>query len=478
VALAERRIADALMSLERAAAATTGDSLYWQRVREAAGRIGDEDIALVAARRLLAMAPKDPASRARVADLLSETGAVREALSISQKLLQEQPQHPMLPLVIGIQLGRLGREEEALRSLRLAIRRTPESALAWENLANLRVFRPGDPELAELEKLARMSSDVPETAGFAYALAKAYDDIGDVDRAFEWFARGSARVLGNRVPRMESLFKEADDVRTAFSPDRLTRGTGEDRPERPIVVIGCPRSGTTLLERILATAPGATSGGELKLLHLACLDFSPPSPDRVANYVRSSGGEIAAWRRVADTYVRKLTRRFSGADGVVDKGLVNYLYVGALALALPKARIVWIRRDPMDVAWSCFRRRFHEGLAWSYRFDSIAAFLRVYQDISAYWERTLPGRILTVDFERLVSSSETETERIFEFAGLQRPADWSSFHDKRGVVLTASQLQVRRPLNSDGIGAWRRYEKHLGPLQDALRHYGLRGGMP
>jgi len=410
-----------------------------------------------------------------VADLLSETGATRDALEITRKLLEESPQHPLLPLAMAIQLGRLGRRDDALRSLRLAIRRSPQSAVAWENLANLSTFCPGDPHLLELEKLAQASGERPEAAGFAYALAKAYDDIGDIDRAFEWFTRGSTRVLNKRLPRMDSLLREAQEVCAAFPSGRLAAGAASDCPARPILVIGCPRSGTTLLERILATAPSAISGGELKLLRLACLGFTPPSPGRVEDYVRHSGGESAAWSRVADTYVRKLRNRFGQADAVIDKGLVNYLYVGALALGLPNARIIHVRRDPMDVAWSCYRRRFHAGLNWTYHFESIAAFLSVYEGMATYWTRSLPGRILTVDFERFVSDAEVETARIFEFAGLERPADWRSFHEKTGVVLTASQLQVRRPLNADGVGAWRRYEKHLGPLKDALRRYGVLG---
>ena len=385
-ALAQRHLGDVLAPLERAAAAESADPLHWKRVLEIARQIGDDDLALVAARRLLESGPKDPSRRAVVADLLSQTGAVRDALGISRKLLDESPTHPLLPLAIGIQLGRLGRQEDALRSLRLAVRRSPQSALAWENLANLWTFRQGDPDLPELERLARISGDGPEAAGFAYALAKAYDDIGDVDRAFEWFARGNARVLGNRRPRMESIFKEAQDVCAAFPPERLAAEPASERPERPILVIGCARSGTTLLERILATAPGTASGGELKLLRLACLGFSPPSPESVGRFVRASGGEAAAWRRVADTYVSKLRTRFGQADAVIDKGLVNYLYIGAVALGLPNARIIHVRRDPMDVAWSCFRRRFHEGLDWSYHFESIAAFLRVYEGVAAYWQ--------------------------------------------------------------------------------------------
>ena len=209
------------------------------------------------------------------------------------------------------------------------------------------------------------------------------------------------------------------------------------------------------------------------MLRLACLGFSPPSPAAVDTFVASAGGETSAWQLVADTYVRKLTARFGRADNVVDKGLVNYLYVGALALALPQARIIHVRRNPLDVAWSCYRRRFHDGLAWSYNFESIAAFMRGYAEICMFWKNALPERILAIDFEHLVLDPDTETARVFGFLGLERPENWRAFHERSDAVLTSSQLQVRKPLNPSGIGAWKRYERHLGPMVDALVKFGV-----
>ena len=473
-ALAEQRFGDILAPLERAATLSTQDLMHWQQVRDIAGRIGDDDVALQAARELVRLAPKDLRNKLVLRELLGETGAVRDALTLARKLEDERPTDPLLTLSCAVLLGRLGRDEEAVRALRTAMRRAPENPLAWEILSNLKTFKPDDPLLQELRSLAARSPDQPETAGLAYALGKAYDDVGDYEHALHWFARGSARILGKRLPRMDSFFQEAADVRAAFPADRIASGQSHARAERPILVLGCPRSGTTLVERILATSPGAVSGGELKLLRLACLGFTPPSPERVARFVESAGGEQAAWERVAQTYVHKLQARFGTADGTIDKGLVNYLYVGALAMGLPQARIVHVRRDPMDVAWSCFRRRFHSGLAWSYHFESIAAFLRVYQDTMDHWHAVLPGRVLTVEFEQLVNDAEAETARLFDFVGLERPEDWRTFHDRKGAVITSSQLQVRRPLNSDGVGAWRRYGKFLGPLRDSLVRHGVR----
>jgi hypothetical protein len=474
LALEQGRFGDIVSSLEQAASIDTRDSLHWQRILDIAGRIGDDDIALKAARQLVQLTPKDTRRRLVLRELLGETFHAREALTIARKLEEENPADPMLSIATAVLLGRLGREDEALRELRAVLRRAPNLALAWEVMAGLKTFRADDPEFQQLERIARGSPDRPETAPLAYALGKAYEDVGNYEQALPWFARGSARVLGNRLPRMDSFFQEALDVRAAFPAERIAAGQTRERTERPVFVLGCPRSGTTLLERILVTDPTAVSGGELKLLRLSCLGFTPPSPARVDAFVQGCGSETQAWSRVAETYVHKLNARFGQADGVVDKGLINYLYVGAAAMGLPQARFIHVRRDPMDVAWSCFRRRFHQGLAWSYHFESIAAFMRVYQDTMDHWNAVLPGRILTVEFEKLVGDAESETARIFGFAGLQRPADWRSFHEKKGTVITSSQLQVRRPLNSDGVDTWRRYEKILEPLRVSLVRHGVR----
>ncbi len=472
-ALTEGRVGQVLPLLERAAAITGADAEHWQGVMATAGRLGDDDLALAAAGKLRALATRNDNVKAAVMHYLGETGHVRDALTLARKLESDHPTDARWPLAVATHLARTGREDDAVRSLRRAVRLAPASGLAWEMLAGLKTFATGDADLASLEQAAAAIKDPVQAAPFAYALAKAYDDLGDVDRAFTFYQRGAAMMLGGRAPRMDSFFAQIEAVRSAFPTARLAPGNATTRTERPILIIGCPRSGTTLLERVLATSPDIASGGELKMLRLACLGFSPPSPAAVDAFVASAGGETAAWQQVADTYVRKLTARFGRADNVIDKGLVNYLYVGALALALPQARIIHVRRNPLDVAWSCYRRRFHDGLAWSYNFESIAAFMRGYAEICMFWKDALPERILAIDFEHLVLDPDTETARVFNFLGLERPESWRSFHERSDAVLTASQLQVRKPLNPSGIGVWKRYERHLGPLADALMKFGV-----
>jgi hypothetical protein len=438
-------------------------------------QIGDDEIALLAARRLRALAPKDPGRRAVEMELLAGIGKVREALSASRRLESDQPADARWPLLAGTYHTRLGAREEAISALHRATRRSTAPAVAWEQLAGLKTFTSEDPDFEAVKHAAADAARKPDGAALAYAYAKICDDVGDVDRAFEWYQRGAALSRGGRMPRMDAFLAQAADARAAFPAGRLVPANATDRAERPILIIGCPRSGTTLLERIVASSDKVAPGGELKMLRLACLGFSPPSPVRVESFVQRSGGERQAWADVADIYVRKLVQRFGRADRVTDKGLVNYLYLGALALALPRAHIIHVRRDPMDVAWSCFRRRFHQGLAWSYHFDSIAAFLRVYQDLMDHWHNVLPERILPVDYEALVQDPDAQTQRVFDFIGVPRPETWHLFHEAKGAILTASQIQVRRPLNAEGVGAWRRYERFLGPLREALSRYGVRG---
>jgi hypothetical protein len=472
-AYTEGRLDDVAEPLERAVRASGADVAHWKGVMQLAARLGDDDLALAAAAKWRAVAPKDPDPRAAQMHFLGETGAIHNALSIARKLESDHPTDSRWPLTVGTHLARIGRQEEALSALRRAVRRAPQSAIAWEILAGLKTFGVDDADLRGLEQAAAPVRDPPQAASFAYALGKAYDDIGDYDRAFRYFQGGAALMLQGRVPRMDAYFAQVAETRAAFPASRIAAGHATGRSERPVLVIGVPRSGTTLLERVIASNSDVRSGGELKMLRLACLGMSPPSPARVDAFVARCGGDAAAWRHVADNYVRRLTQRFARADHVVDKGLVNYLYVGALALALPQARIIHVRRNPLDTAWSCFRHRFHDGLAWSYNFEATAAFMRGYGEICHHWNEVLPDRILTVDYERLVLEPETETQKVFDFIGLPRPADWQQFHERGAAVLTTSQLQVRRPLNAEGIGAWRRYERHLGPMIDALAKFGL-----
>jgi hypothetical protein len=472
-AFSEQRLGDVVEPLERAARVSGGDVAHWRGVMTLAARLGDDDLALAAAAKLRSLAPKEASAQAAQMHLLGETGAIHNALSLARKLESDYPTDARWPLSVGTHLVRIGREDEAVRALHRAVRRAPNSPIAWETLSGLKTFAPGDPDLQALEQAAAPIRDPAQAASFAYALGKAYDDLGDFDRAFQYFERGAALMLQGRAPRMEKFFAQVVEARSAFSAARVNTAHATDRTEQPVLVIGVPRSGTTLLERVLAASPAVSSGGELKMLRLACLGFTPPSPARVDAFVAQSGGERAAWERVADGYVRRVKARFSRADHVVDKGLVNYLYVGALALALPRAKIIHIRRNPFDAAWSCFRHRFHDGLAWSYNFESIAAFMRGYGEMCQHWKELLPDRVLSIDYERLVLEPEQESQRVFDFVGLERPADWLAFHEKSATVLTSSQLQVRRPLNAEGIGAWKRYERHLAPMVDALERFGL-----
>lgn len=472
-AFAAGRAADALAELERAAAARAdAPATHWAGVAKLARELGDDDLALLAGRRLLASAPDDRTRRILVMELAADTGAAEEAVAMGQALAADAPSDPIPPFSVGINLSRLGKAEEAIEAFRRSLALMPACAPAWEQIALLKRFSSdADPDIAAMEKLAAALAGKPDAALMHYALGKSYDDLGDIDRAFDCFARGAALIAGPRAPRLAPLLAQSDDVRAAFPSPQPE--LPEARTHAPILIIGNARSGTTLVERILATHPALIGGGELKMLRLACLSFSTPTPAAVAAYVKRAGGERGAWTQVRQVYLARLRARFGRDEGVVDKGLINFLYAGAFARAFPQGRIIHVMRDAMDVAWSCFRTRFRDGLLWSYHVDALAAFMRVYRDLASHWLSLYPERVTTVDYERLVSAPDAETARLFAWLGLETPADWRGFSEARSPVLTASLMQVRRPIYADAMGSWRRYGAKLGPLRDALGRQGL-----
>lgn len=469
-ALAARRPADALAALEQAAAAPRGSARHWAGVAQLAHRLGDDDLALAAARRLLAGAPADRVRRTLVMELTAETGRAEDAVTMARALERDAGPDPIPALSLGINLARLGRGEEAIAALRRALSIAPDLAVAWEQIALIKRFTPGDADIGAMEAAAQRAKTPLDRAIFAYALGKARDDIGDVDSAFAAFSLGAGLIAGPGSPNLTGLRTQAHEVPAAFpQPEH-----GSDATSAPILIIGNARSGTTLVERILAVDPTLTAGGELKALRLACQRFPAPSPPAVESATAKSGGRRALWNAVGRAYLSRVAARFGDAR-VVDKSLINFLYAGAFLAAFPKGRVIWVRRDPLDVAWSCFRTRFRDGLLWSYRFDALAAFMRVYRDIASHWAALYPDRVYALDYEALIAKPDLEATRLFAFIGRPIP-DWRSFTEHKGAVLTASFMQVRQPLNDRSIGAAHRYGAHLDPLRVALAHEGLLDG--
>ncbi|HEY1784554.1 MAG TPA: sulfotransferase, partial [Pirellulales bacterium] len=344
--------------------------------------------------------------------------------------------------------------------------------------ADLKTFHVGDPDLAALESLLANAGRLPagKTLFVHFAISKALEDIGDHGRAFEHLLQGNAlkrRGIEYHGPAYQRTFRLAAE---AFNSQLLARfsGVGDPSPA-PIFVLGMPRSGSTLVEQILASHPLIQAGGEL------------PNLDRVLKAVSISGGQpvpISAcvgrfdaddFRRLGEAYRASLPILAEGRQRITDKAPGNFLHVGLIRMILPNARIIHTMRDPVETCVSCFSRLFPSGQPFSYDLAELGRYYRWYHELMAHWRGVLPaGAMLDVSYEDVVERLEEQARRLIEFCGLPWDDRCLNFHRHSRPIATASNVQVRRPLYRSSLARWHRYKAYLQPLLaelDLCREY-------
>jgi tetratricopeptide (TPR) repeat protein len=390
------------------------------------------------------------------------------AIAALTKACALAPKRPEPTLNLGNAFRAAGRLADAERAYRDAIALDPDYASAHANLAAVKTFTPDDPDLDALAGLARsggLSDDAVARVNFA--LSKAYQDAGDIDHAFD------ALEVANRSARARIDGDASDDLariaawRDAFQGRSDADGPPADPPTGPIFVVGMPRSGTTVVERMLAAHADVFGAGERHdLRRLLYAHADDGDHVRVARRWARAGGKAKA--DLAAAYRRALDADAGGCARIVDKMLFNGHYTPLIAAAFPDARILHCRRHPMATCFSIYQQHFRTVVPWAYGLTDIATYFKAFEAMMADWGERFPGRLMTVDHERLVADPEAETRRFFAFCGVPWTSDCLAFHKAKGAVHTASAAQVRKPLNADGVERWKRYEHRLGALAEAL----------
>jgi hypothetical protein len=303
-----------------------------------------------------------------------------------------------------------------------------------------------------------------------FALGKAFDDIGDAQKAFAHL------TTGNRLHRSAHPYNVSDDleqfaeIARALSPQTFSTLSGAGDPSRrPVFIVGMPRSGTSLVEQILASHPDVWGGGEQTVLERLLIERTPRavSPLERARSLRDL--QVSDLSSLGSDYVAEISKISSGALRVTDKMPLNFRFVGLIHLILPNAQIVHCRRDPLDTCLSCFAQNFSRGQDWSYDLEDLGRYYRGYERLMSHWrEQTPPGRLLEISYEALVADLEGESRRLLAFCGLPWDSACLSFHETRRQVRTASVAQVRQPIYPRSVGRAVRYRPYLGPLMAAL----------
>ena len=369
-------------------------------------------------------------------------------------------------------MGELGRIDEAKVAIETAITLAPLRTRPYYHLALFKHMTPDEPHLRAMEKLAQnMSSlDADEQIDLNFALAKAYADIGDHKRSFARLADGAALKRKKALYDEAAEFSRFERIRKTFTGELMHSYAGLGDPSlAPVFIIGMPRSGTTLIEQILASHPKVFAAGEREDFAKAVDELhritgnGSPFPETTA----MSGPHL---RRLGASYLQRIGAAASTADRITDKMPGNFLYAGYINLALPNARIIHARRDPMDTCFSCFSQSFgDDSLPYTYDLGELGRFYRAYEALMAHWREVLPpGAMLEVQYEEVVADLEGQARRIVAYCGLEWDARCLDFHRTERPVRTASMAQVRQPIYTSSVGRWRPYQAFLGPLRAAL----------
>jgi len=369
--------------------------------------------------------------------------------------------------------GSLGRFAEAEAHMREALRLNPRYAEACFNYAGLRRFQRGDDLRA---RVAAMLGDGPwsdrDRCFLHFAAAKIDDDLGNHDEAFAHYAAGNA-ARGARFDR-EAYRAQVDAIVEVFDTATVARlAPAGDPDERYVFVVGMPRSGTTLVEEILAAHPHVHGAGELP--DVGAIAGTLPSHAAgerpFPHCVRALPADVlAAFGRA---YAKRVGDLAPGARRHVDKQPLNHRHLGLIACMLPRARVLHCVRGVLDTCLSCYFQNFRGGIEWSFDLEDIAFFYAQYRRLMAHWEQVLPEPPLRVEYERLTQAPEAVARSMIGHVGLEWDARCLAFHRAGRTVHTASRWQVRQPIYTRSVARWHRYAPHLGPLIEALRENGI-----
>jgi tetratricopeptide (TPR) repeat protein len=419
-------------------------------------------------RRAIALKPGDAQAHFILGTALIELGRSDEAEQVSRRAIALKPDLAGAHLNLGVALMELGRLTAAREAAEKAIALAPSEPANFRLLGEVRTYVAGDPYLTALEALSKNEAALgtDKQIDLHFALAKAHADVGRIEDEFRQLLAGN-KLKRSCIDYDESLILgKMDRAQRVFTSEfmRASEGAGESS-SKPIFIVGMPRSGTTLVEQILASHPQVFGAGELKLFDRALAGVGStmheaPTYPEIALHM---SGE--RFRELGGRYLAGIQQLAPEASHVTDKMPANFIVAGLIHLALPNATIIHTVRDPLDTCISCFSRLFTEGNFHTYDLTELGRYYRHYAALMEHWHRVLPaGRILAVNYEDVVADVEGAARRVVAHCGLSWDQRCLDFHRTERVVRTSSAAQVRKPIYASSIGRWRAYQPLLAPL--------------
>ena len=421
---------------------------------------------------LLATDPGRYAFLTLQASIYVKLGDFARGISVYEHLLSQFPPRSMTLLVYGHALKTVGRQSEAIEAYRKAISLQPSFGDAYWSLANLKTFRFEDAEISAMRKqIGDGAGTLEDHFHLRFAIGKALEDRSDFSESFSHYERGNVIKVGLEHYRADQMTDQVERTMRVCSTEFFAARTGMGCPATdPIFIVGLPRSGSTLLEQILASHSRVDGTKEL-------LDV-PAIVRRLSG--RQRAGEDSAYpealleldagrlRELGEEYLDRTRVQRGRAPLFIDKMPNNFRHIGLIHLILPNARIIDARRHPMAACFSCFTQLFAQGQSFTYGLTNIGRYYRDYVTLMDHWDRALPGKILRVQYEDVTSQTEKEVRRLLEHCGLPFEATSMEFYRTERAVRTASSEQVRQPIYATAVDHWRHFEPWLDELKQAL----------
>ena len=425
--------------------------------------------AIDSARRVVELAPETAEAHLALGNALARADWPEEAAEAYRAALDLAPDHAGAFSGLGQQLKTIGRQAEAIEIYRKSIKSDRMNAEPYWSLANMKTFRFEDEDMQTMQSMLD-TPDLPEQSAvqLCNALGFALENRKDYDRAFHYFSKGNKiqRVLLNYDPVETEV--TTDRHIAIFSRDFFQQRAGQGSEDAaPIFIVGLPRSGSTLLEQILASH--SQVDGTHELSDLGAVAHSLPqraAQQRFPENLPELGDQV--WSKLGDAYIERTQKYRRGAPRFIDKNPNNFFYAGFIRQILPNARIINAKRHPIDSCLGSYKQLFAQGQPFTYDLTEVGEYYVQYQRLMDHWHEVLPGFILDVQYEEVVADVETQVRRILEFCKLPFEQGCVDFHKNQRAVKTASSEQVRQPIYSSSVDLWKRYEGHLGELIEIL----------
>ena len=421
-------------------------------------------------------APPNPVLLDAIGGVFSHASDQERALAAFDRAVALAPANPHFMFNRAAVYRFLGRVHAAEADYDRVIALQPADYEAYLNRSELRTQSADSNHIGELEALlARGIEDWQGEVQVRYALAKECEDTGDYERSFQHLEAGA------KMRRDHLQYDVAVDVATvdwiidAFPGKAAATGRGAAPLEAPIFIVGLPRSGTTLVDRILGSHTAVHCAGELTHFALCIVDAvgRRSGAAQLARRELVAGSASLDFAALGRDYLARVPAVPAHARRFIDKMPLNYLYCGLIRRALPNAKIVHLTRQPMAQCYAMYKTLFKDGYPFSYDLGEIARYYIAYRRLMDHWHATLPGAILTMSYEALIEDQLAQTRELLDFCGLGWQDACAEFHRNPAPSTTASAVQVRRPLYDTSVSQWRRYASHLAPLTEQLRAAGI-----